>query len=149
MDAAIQKKIDIWLNSTLDETDKAAIRAMPEEELVDSFYKDLEFGTGGLRGVMGIGSNRMNKYTVGTATQGLSNYLLKTFPGEEISIAIAHDSRNNSRFYAEITAAVFSANGIRVYLFQALRPTPELSYAIRRLGCKSGVVLTASRVQWL
>ena len=144
MDVAIQKKIDSWLNSALDEADKAAISAMPEEELADSFYKDLAFGTGGLRGVMGLGSNRMNKYTVGTATQGLSNYLLKTFPGEEISVAIAHDSRNNSRFYAEITAAVFSANGIRVYLFKALRPTPELSYAIRRLGCKSGVVLTAS-----
>ncbi len=144
MDAAIQAKVDSWLASAIDESDKAAIKALPEEELADSFYKDLEFGTGGLRGIMGIGSNRMNKYTVGTATQGLSNYILKTFPGEEVSVAIAHDSRNNSRFFAEITAAVFSANGIQVYLFEELRPTPELSYAIRQLGCKSGVVVTAS-----
>ena len=144
MDAAIQAKVDSWLASAIDEADKAAIKALSEEELADSFYKDLEFGTGGLRGIMGIGSNRMNKYTVGTATQGLSNYILKTFPGEEVSVAIAHDSRNNSRFFAEITAAVFSANGIQVYLFEELRPTPELSYAIRQLGCKSGVVVTAS-----
>lgn len=144
MDTAIQAKVDSWLASAIDETDKAAIRALSEDELADSFYKDLEFGTGGLRGVMGIGSNRMNKYTVGTATQGLSNYILKAFPGEEVSVAIAHDSRNNSRFFAEICAAVFSANGIQVYLFEELRPTPELSYAIRQLGCKSGVVLTAS-----
>ena len=144
MDAAIQAKVDSWLASAIDESDKAAIKALPEEELADSFYKDLEFGTGGLRGIMGIGSNRMNKYTVGTATQGLSNYILKTFPGEEVSVAIAHDSRNNSRFFAEITAAVCSANGIQVYLFEELRPTPELSYAIRQLGCKSGVVVTAS-----
>jgi len=144
MDAAIQAKVDSWLNSAIDESDKAAIRELPQDELADSFYKDLEFGTGGLRGVMGIGSNRMNKYTVGTATQGLSNYLLKAFSGEDISVAIAHDSRNNSRYFAEITAAVFSANGFTVYLFDELRPTPELSYAIRKLGCKSGVVLTAS-----
>ncbi|MES2419066.1 MAG: phospho-sugar mutase, partial [Bacteroidota bacterium] len=110
----------------------------------DSFYKNLEFGTGGLRGMMGVGSNRINKYTIGTATQGLANYLLKKYPEQEISVAIAHDSRNNSSFFAEITADVFAANGIRVYFFKALRPTPELSFAIRHLGCKSGVMLTAS-----
>ena len=144
IDQQIQAKVDLWLNSAIDEESKTAIKNMSEEELADSFYKDLEFGTGGLRGVMGVGSNRMNKYTVGMATQGLANYLKKTFTNEEISVAIAHDSRNNSRFFAETTAAVFSANDIKVYLFEALRPTPELSYAIRELGCKSGVVLTAS-----
>lgn len=144
MDTAIQAKVDSWLNSSIDEESKAAIRALSSDELADSFYKDLEFGTGGLRGVMGVGSNRMNKYTVGTATQGLANYLLKAFPNEEIKVAIAHDSRNNSNYFADITASVFSANGIFVYLFDELRPTPELSYAIRQLGCKSGVVVTAS-----
>ncbi|MBO3697632.1 phospho-sugar mutase [Roseivirga sp. E12] len=144
IDQSTQEKIDLWLNSAIDEESKALIRAMSEDELTDSFYKDLEFGTGGLRGVMGPGSNRINKYTIGMATQGLANYLLKSFPGEEIKVAIAHDSRNNSRFFAETTAAVFSANHIHVYLFEDLRPTPELSYAIRKLGCKSGVVLTAS-----
>ena len=144
IDQAIQEKVDKWLNSAIDDESKAAIRNMNENELADSFYKDLEFGTGGLRGVMGAGSNRMNKYTVGMATQGLANYLKKSFPDEEIKVAIAHDSRNNSRFFAETTAAVFSANNIHVYLFEDLRPTPELSYAIRKLGCKSGVVLTAS-----
>lgn len=144
MDAAIKAKADSWLNSNIDKESKAAIRALSPDELADSFYKDLEFGTGGLRGVMGVGSNRMNKYTVGTATQGLANYLLKAFPNEEIKVAIAHDSRNNSNYFADITASVFSANGIFVYLFDELRPTPELSYAIRQLGCKSGVVVTAS-----
>lgn len=144
MDTAIQAKVDSWLNSSIDEESKAAIKALSSDELADSFYKDLEFGTGGLRGVMGVGSNRMNKYTVGTATQGLANYLLKAFPNEEIKVAIAHDSRNNSTYFADITASVFSANGIFVYLFDELRPTPELSYAIRQLGCKSGVVVTAS-----
>lgn len=144
IDQSTQQKIDLWLNSAIDEDSKAQIRAMSENDLVDSFYKDLEFGTGGLRGIMGPGSNRINKYTIGMATQGLANYLLKSFPNEDIKVAIAHDSRNNSRFFAETTAAVFSANGIYVYLFDALRPTPELSYAIRQLGCKSGVVLTAS-----
>lgn len=144
IDQSTQEKIDLWLNSAIDEDSKAQIRAMSENDLVDSFYKDLEFGTGGLRGIMGPGSNRINKYTIGMATQGLANYLLKSFPNEDIKVAIAHDSRNNSRFFAETTAAVFSANGIYVYLFDALRPTPELSYAIRQLGCKSGVVLTAS-----
>ena len=148
MSAEITAKAEKWLQSNIDEDAKKAIRQMLEQkngsELVDAFYKDLEFGTGGLRGIMGIGSNRMNKYTVGKATQGLSNYLLKTFPGQEIRVAIAHDSRNNSRFFAEITASVFSANGIKVYLFGELRPTPELSFAVRELGCKSGVVITAS-----
>lgn len=115
------------------------------QELVDSFYQDLEFGTGGLRGIMGVGTNRMNKYTVGMATQGLSNYLKKIFPGKDkISVAIAYDSRNNSPYFAKITAEVFSANGIKVYLFKALRPTPELSFAVRHLGCQSGIVITAS-----
>jgi phosphoglucomutase len=140
----IQAKVDNWLNGPYDAASKEIIRTLSEEELADSFYKDLDFGTGGLRGIMGVGSNRMNKYTVGMATQGLANYLNKVFTGEEISVAIAHDSRNNSRYFAEVTAAVFSANGIKVYLFEDLRPTPELSFAIRKLGCKSGVVLTAS-----
>lgn len=144
IDQNIQEKVNQWLNSNIDEESKTAIKALSDGDLVDSFYKDLEFGTGGLRGVMGVGSNRINKYTVGMATQGLANYILKSFPNEEVSVAIAHDSRNNSRFFAETTAAIFSANGIQVYLFEDLRPTPELSYVIRKLGCKSGVVLTAS-----
>ncbi|MFY0592282.1 phospho-sugar mutase [Roseivirga sp.] len=144
IDPAIQQKIDLWLNGPVDEESKRQIQLMPETELIDSFYKDLEFGTGGLRGIMGPGSNRINKYTIGMATQGLANYLLQCFPSEEIKVAIAYDSRNNSKFFAETTAAVFSANGIYVYLFEDLRPTPELSFAIRTLGCKSGVVLTAS-----
>jgi phosphoglucomutase len=115
-----------------------------ETELIDSFYKNLEFGTGGLRGIMGPGTNRMNIYTVGMATQGLSNYLKKSFPGQEIAVAIAHDSRNNSPLFAKTTADVFTANGIKVYFFSALRPTPELSFAIRHFGCQSGVVITAS-----
>ncbi len=144
IDQLIQDKANLWLNSAIDEDSKAAIKAMDENELADSFYKDLEFGTGGLRGIMGVGSNRINKYTIGMATQGLANYLKKSFPNEDVKVAIAYDSRNNSRFFAETTAAVFSANGIYTYLFEDLRPTPELSYAIRKLGCKSGVVLTAS-----
>ena len=148
MDIEVRTKAEEWLNSNIDKESKDQIKALlnaaDQTELVDSFYKDLEFGTGGLRGIMGVGSNRMNKYTVGKATQGLSNYLLKAFPNQEVSVAIAHDSRNNSDFFAETTASVFSANGIKVYFFNALRPTPELSFAIRTLGCKSGVVLTAS-----
>ena len=136
MDQNIQKKIDFWLNSNIDEASKAAIKSSSEEELMESFYKDLEFGTGGLRGIMGVGSNRINKYTIGMATQGLSNYLNKSFPNQKLKVAIAHDSRNNSRFFAETTAAVFSANGIHVYLFEDLRPTPELAFASRRLGCQ-------------
>lgn len=148
MDLEVRTKAEEWLNSNIDQESKNQIQALLEDEnqteLVDSFYKDLEFGTGGLRGIMGIGSNRINKYTIGKATQGLSNYLLKAFPNQEISVAIAHDSRNNSDFFADTTASVFSANGIKVYFFNALRPTPELSFAIRNLGCQSGVVLTAS-----
>jgi phosphoglucomutase len=147
MEAAIQQKIDTWLNGNFDEETKARIRELQKNnpnELGDAFYRNLEFGTGGLRGLMGVGTNRMNKYTVGMATQGYSNYLKKSFPGQEVKVAIAHDSRNNSRFFAETTAHVFAANGIKVFLFEALRPTPELSFAIRQLGCKGGVVCTAS-----
>jgi phosphoglucomutase len=140
--------INKWLNGSYDETTKAEIQGLLDKEdttaLTDAFYRDLEFGTGGLRGIMGAGSNRINKYTIGTATQGLANYLLKKYPGEKISVALAHDSRNNSDVFAKVTADVFSANGIHVYFFEALRPTPELSFAIRQLGCKSGVMLTAS-----
>jgi phosphoglucomutase len=146
MDSAIQEKVDNWLNSNIDEASKTEIRRLQAEnptELAESFYKNLEFGTGGLRGIMGIGSNRMNKYTVGMATQGYANYLKQCF-GEHVSVAVAHDCRNNSRFFAETTANIFAANGIKVYLFEALRPTPELSFAIRHLGCKGGVVCTAS-----
>ncbi|MFZ9045694.1 MAG: phospho-sugar mutase [Cyclobacteriaceae bacterium] len=143
-----EAKADVWLNSQqLDQESAQLIRNLKagnEIEFIDSFYKDLEFGTGGLRGIMGVGSNRMNKYTVGMATQGLANYLKSNFQNQEISVAIAHDSRNNSRYFAEVTAGVFSANEIKVYLFDSLRPTPELSFAIRHLGCQSGVVLTAS-----
>ncbi|MDB5202711.1 MAG: phosphoglucomutase [Ferruginibacter sp.] len=146
MDKNIQVKIDKWLSGNYDEATKAAIKKMQEEnpeELEESFYKNLEFGTGGLRGIMGVGTNRMNKYTVGMATQGYANYLKQSFEGD-ISVAIAHDCRNNSRDFAEITANVFAANGIHVYLFESLRPTPELSFAIRHLKCKGGVVCTAS-----
>lgn len=148
MEAAIKSKIDQWLSNGYDQSTKDQIQKLldekQEDELVDSFYKDLEFGTGGLRGIMGVGSNRMNKYTIGTATQGLSNYLIKSFPNQELSAVIAYDSRNNSRFFAETTAAVFSANGIKVYLFSELRPTPQLSFAIRHLNAQTGVVITAS-----
>ncbi|MGB3780667.1 MAG: phospho-sugar mutase [Tunicatimonas sp.] len=149
MDTTSKERANQWLSSrAVDDESKAEIRQLltPEREsdLTDAFYKSLEFGTGGLRGIMGVGSNRVNKYTIGMATQGLSNYLLDTYPDQEIKVAIAHDSRNNSRYFAEVTAAVFSANGIQVYFFEDLRPTPELSFAIRTLGCQSGVVLTAS-----
>nr|WP_290936955.1 hypothetical protein [Haliscomenobacter sp.] len=123
---------------------QALLDANNDTELTDSFYKDLEFGTGGLRGIIGVGSNRMNRYTVGAATQGLANYLNQCFPGQEIKVAIAHDSRNMSPEFARIVADIFSANGIKVFLFKELRPTPELSFAIRHLGCNSGVVITAS-----
>jgi phosphoglucomutase len=148
IDAATKEKIQKWLDGNIDKDTKEAINKMikekKEDELIDSFYKDLEFGTGGLRGLMGPGSNRMNKYTIGMATQGLSNYLKKSFPNEQIKVAIAHDSRNYSDYFAKITAEVFSANGIKVYFFKELRPTPELSFAIRHLKCHSGVVITAS-----
>jgi phosphoglucomutase len=136
-----------WLSGNYDANTKQIIlnlQANNKEELQDSFYRNLEFGTGGLRGIMGVGTNRINKYTIGMATQGFSNYLLKTYPNESIAVAIGHDSRNNSRFFAETTAQVFAANGFKVFLFAALRPTPELSFAIRQLKCKAGVVCTAS-----
>ena len=146
MDKNIQQKVDNWLNGNYEQSVKDAIIKLQKDnpdELADAFYKNLEFGTGGLRGLMGIGTNRMNKYTVGMATQGYANYLKLCF-GTDIKVAIAHDCRNNSRFFAETTANVFAANGIKVYLFESLRPTPELSFAIRNLGCKGGVVCTAS-----
>jgi phosphoglucomutase len=147
MDATIQTKVNTWLTGNYDETTKTEIKKLQKEnenELADAFYRNLEFGTGGLRGLMGVGTNRMNKYTVGMATQGYANYLKLCFPGQEVSVAVAHDCRNNSRFFAETTANVFAANGIKVYLFEELRPTPELSFAIRRFKCKGGVVCTAS-----
>ncbi|QCR21205.1 phospho-sugar mutase [Pontibacter sp. SGAir0037] len=148
IEAGIHEKIDQWLTGNYDEATKAEIQDLldrnEEDALNDAFYKNLEFGTGGLRGIMGAGSNRMNRYTLGMATQGLCNYLKQSFPNQQISVAIAHDSRNNSDKFARVTADIFSANDIKVYLFEALRPTPELSFAIRHLGCQSGVVITAS-----
>ena len=147
MDSQIKIKAEEWLKGNFDEATKQEVKRLIEEdgtEIVDSFYRTLEFGTGGLRGIMGAGTNRMNIYTVGMATQGLSNYLIKNFKGEEIKVAVAYDSRNNSKLFAETTAKIFAANGFKVYLFDALRPTPELSFAIRHFGCKSGVVITAS-----
>jgi phosphoglucomutase len=143
MDIAIQQKIDQWLASNIDAESKATITAMSEEEKMDAFYKNLEFGTGGLRGIMGVGSNRVNKYTIGFATQGFANYINAHVAGEK-KIAIAYDCRNNSKFFGETVANIFAANGMQVYLFEALRPTPELSFAIRTLGCCAGVVCTAS-----
>lgn len=144
----VQSKAKAWLESNIDSESKKDIENLiqnNEPELIESFYKDLEFGTGGLRGIMGVGTNRMNIYTVGMATQGLSNYLKQQFINKkEIKVAIAYDSRNNNKLFAEKTASVFSANGIKVYLFEDLRPTPELSFAIRYLGCQSGIVVTAS-----
>lgn len=147
MEASIQERVNIWLNGNYDQATKDTIKDLQDnnlDELADAFYRNLEFGTGGLRGLMGVGTNRVNKYTIGMATQGFANYLKKTYPGVDIKLAIAHDSRNNSRFFAETTANVFAANGMQVFLFEALRPTPELSFAIRHLGCKAGVVCTAS-----
>ncbi len=147
MSEMIELNVQRWLSGNYDANTKQVIldlQANNKEALQDAFYRNLEFGTGGLRGIMGVGTNRINKYTIGMATQGFSNYLLKTYPNESISVAIGHDSRNNSRFFAETTAQVFAANGIKVFLFEALRPTPELSFAIRQLKCKAGVVCTAS-----
>jgi len=148
LDPAIQTRAESWLRAPYDETTIAAVKELFDTkqytELTDSFYKDLEFGTGGLRGIMGAGTNRMNKYTIGRATQGLSNYLLKTYAGEQIKVAISYDSRNNSQSFARLVADVFSANGIQVYLFSELRPTPHLSFAVRHLACQAGVMLTAS-----
>ena len=147
--AQVTEKAQMWLGEGYDEETKAEVRRMldadDKTELIESFYKDLEFGTGGLRGIMGAGSNCMNIYTVGAATQGLANYLKEAFPDmPQISVVVGHDVRNNSRKFAEIVADIFSANGIKVYLFDTFRPTPELSFAIRELGCQSGVNITAS-----
>ena len=147
--AQVTEKANKWLGAEYDEETRTAVKAMLENddktELIESFYKDLEFGTGGLRGIMGAGSNRMNIYTVGAATQGLSNYLKVAFADlPEIKVVVGHDVRNNSRKFAEIVADIFSANGIKVYLFDSCRPTPEISFAIRHLGCQSGVIITAS-----
>ncbi len=142
-------KANSWLNGSFDAETKAEVKRMLDNsdktDLIDAFYTDLEFGTGGLRGIMGVGTNRMNKYVVGMATQGLANYLKKAFPGKnDLSVVVGHDCRNNSRLFAEIVANIFSANGIKAYLFEGLRPTPEISFAIRQLGCQSGVNITAS-----
>jgi len=147
MEAVIKEKVNSWLTGNFDTDTKEQLRKLETanpSEVADAFYRNLEFGTGGLRGVMGVGTNRMNKYTVGMATQGFANYLKKNFTNQEISVAIAHDSRNNSRQFAEIVANVFGANGIKVFLFDSLRPTPELSFTIRQRKCKGGVVITAS-----
>ena len=147
MSQEIDLKIASWLEGNYDAATKEEIRLLQAnhpDQLEDAFYRNLEFGTGGLRGLMGVGTNRVNKYTIGMATQGFANYLLKTYPNASIAVVVGHDSRNNSRFLAETTAQVFAANGIKVYLFEDLRPTPELSYAIRTLQCKAGVVCTAS-----
>src|SRR5438128_1296996 len=131
MDTLIKEKVNLWLNGNFDPGTKEQIEKLQHEnpnEVADAFYRNLEFGTGGLRGIMGVGTNRMNKYTVGMATQGFANYLKKSFSNQELSVALAHDSRNNSRQFAEIAANVFAANGIKVFLFDSLRPTPELSF---------------------
>ena len=147
LEQSVLAKAQSWLDGDYDADTKAQVKSLMEsdmKELTESFYKDLEFGTGGLRGIMGVGSNRMNIYTVGTATQGLANYLKKNFAGEQVRVAVAHDSRNNSRKFAERVADIFASNGFQVYLFDALRPVPELSFTIRELGLHSGVVITAS-----
>jgi phosphoglucomutase len=144
---SIRKKAESWLSPEYNEVTRREVMDMlsgDENKLIDAFYQDLEFGTGGLRGIMGAGTNRMNIYTLGMATQGLSNYIINQFGKTGIKVAIAHDNRNNSRYFAETTASIFSANGFEVFLFETLRPTPELSFAIRHYGCHSGVVITAS-----
>ena len=145
----VRSKAQGWLTKSYDAETRAQVQALLDNEdpteLIECFYKDLEIRTGGLRGIMGVGSNRMNIYTVGAATQGLSNYQKKEFADiEQIKVVIGHDCRNNSRKFAEISADIFSANGIKVYLFEDLRPTPEMSFAIRKQGCQSGIILTAS-----
>ena len=147
VDPKILARVNQWLTPFFDPKTQHEIKEMianDPEGLEDSFYKNLEFGTGGMRGIMGLGDNRINKYTLGKNTQGLSNYLKKQFPNKEISVAIAHDCRHHSKEFAKIVANVFSANGIKVYLFSELRPTPELSFAVKYLGCQAGIVLTAS-----
>lgn len=147
-DKETQNRIDNWLTSEYDDTTRALVQALVDNnentELLDSFYKELEFGTGGLRGIMGVGSNRINKYTIGKATQGLANYLKKQFPNQALKVAVSYDSRNNSQLFGDLVADVFSANDIHVYLFEELRPTPMLSFAVRHFGCQGGVMLTAS-----
>ena len=143
----ITDKAKAWLEESFDDDTKQRVKYLlenDEEELTNAFYTDLEFGTGGLRGIMGVGTNRMNKYTVGMTTQGLANYLLQTYPDEQIKVAISFDCRHNNTFFAQTTADVLTANGIKVYMFDDLRPTPELSFAIRHLNCHSGVMITAS-----
>jgi len=148
MENNIPKRAQKWLKGNYDNATKKEVQYMIDnksKDLDEAFYKDLEFGTGGLRGIMGVGTNRVNKYTIGAATQGLCNYINKNFTSlKEIKVAVAHDNRNNSRFFAELTADIFSANGFKVYLFESLRPTPELSFAMRHFNCQSGVVITAS-----
>ena len=146
---SVTEKAQVWLGEAYDAETRAEVQRMldaeDKTELIESFYRDLEFGTGGLRGIMGAGCNRMNIYTVGAATQGLANYLKEAFADlDQIKVAVAHDVRNNSRKFAEVVANVFSANGIKAYLFDSFRPTPELSFAIRHIGCQSGVNITAS-----
>ena len=146
---SVTEKAQTWLGDAYDAETRAEVKRMldaeDKTELIECFYRDLEFGTGGLRGIMGAGCNRMNIYTVGAATQGLANYLKEAFADlEQIKVAVAHDVRNNSRKFAEVVANVLSANGIKAYLFDSFRPTPELSFAIRHLGCQSGVNITAS-----
>ena len=144
----IRKKASIWTLEPFDEETRKQVQEMltnENDELTESFYKDLEFGTGGLRGIMGPGTNRVNKYTIGMVSQGLANYIKKNFTDrKQVSVAIAYDSRNNSKYFADTAAKVFSSSGIKVYIFKSLRPTPELSFAIRELGCQSGIVITAS-----
>ena len=146
--AQCEARAQQWLTPSFDEETRKEVQAMLDSEdktaLIDAFYRDLEFGTGGLRGIMGAGTNRMNIYIVGMATQGFANYILKAFPGKQCSVVVGHDCRNNGRLFAETVANIFSANGIKVYLFESLRPTPEISYAIRHLGCQAGVNVTAS-----
>ncbi len=147
MDKEIQEKVNLWLSADYDQETRDAVAKLQKgdpKELSDAFYRDLEFGTGGLRGIMGVGTNRMNKYTVGSATQGLANYLIQCFKGKELKVVISYDSRLHSREFAQISAEVLSANGIYVYLFEDLRPTPELSFAVRYLKCNAGIMITAS-----
>ena len=148
IDIETKNRIQQWLSAEYDADTVAQVRQLVDDKqetaLIDAFYKELEFGTGGLRGIMGVGSNRINKYTIGKATQGLANYLKKQFPNGDIKVAVSYDCRNNSQEFGHLVADVFSANGIHVYLFEALRPTPMLSFAVRHFGCQSGVMLTAS-----
>ena len=147
MNKEILQKAEKWLNSNYDKQTREAVKQLinnNEKELIDSFYKNLEFGTGGLRGIMGVGSNRINKYTIGAATQGLCNYINKICSDKEINVAVAYDCRNNSSYFAQISADIFTANGLRVYFFESLRPTPELSFAVREFKCQAGIIITAS-----